>query len=68
MTYTSWGELQDVYNETLDAQGEVSIGSLTFAPSEILKQMNPLAYRVGLHDFAEAKGIDTDAFDDWFMS
>jgi len=30
------------------------------APSDVLKALDPIAYRVGFDDWADAEGIDTD--------
>lgn len=40
------------YDEWLDEiHGEVNIGHSTFSPSEILKELEPITYRVGFSDF-----------------
>lgn len=51
MNYTD-EEIEDMYREALDEQGNIRIGSLTYAPSQVLEAVDPIAYRVGLSDYA----------------
>lgn len=44
---------EEQYDEMLDEQGDVHIGSLTFSPSEIIKKLDPIAYRCGFNDIQE---------------
>lgn len=45
-------DMHDRYDEWLDEiYGEVSIGHSTFSPAEILKELEPITYRVGFSDF-----------------
>ena len=37
--------INEMVDEMLDEQGPVQIGNLTFYPSDIVKQMDPIAYR-----------------------
>ena len=37
--------INEMVDEMLDEQGPVKIGNLTFYPSDIVKQMDPIAYR-----------------------
>ena len=41
-----------------------SVAGILFAPSGILRECDPIAYRVGFHDWADAEGIDTDELED----
>jgi hypothetical protein len=43
----------EYYDEMLDEMGAVSVGTLEFMPSDILKNCDPIAYRVGLADFED---------------
>jgi hypothetical protein len=52
MTYTEEA-VEDMYREALDEQGDILIGSLSYAPSQVLEAVDPIAYRVGLSDFAD---------------
>jgi hypothetical protein len=45
-------ELEQLYDEILnDSYGEIKLGYLTFLPADIIKNCDPIAYRVGLSDF-----------------
>ena len=44
------------YDEWLDEQDEVKIGTLTYSPSWVLKRCDPIAYRVGYDDFIDFMG------------
>lgn len=35
-----------------------------FAPSDVLRELDPIAYRTGFHDWADAEGIETDDLED----
>ena len=48
------------YNEYLNSGEWASAGGQQFAPSDVLKALDPIAYRVGFDDWADAEGIDTD--------
>lgn len=51
---------KEMYDEALDEQGEVKIGTLTFYPSQILKECDPIAYRVGFSDWLDANELTID--------
>lgn len=52
MQYTD-EEVEDLYREALDEQGDILIGTLAYAPSQVLEAVDPIAYRVGLSDYAD---------------
>lgn len=45
--------IEELYDQALDEQGTIQIGSLTYYPSDVLKAVDPIAYRVGLSDFED---------------
>lgn len=47
------------YDDCINEQGEVIITGITFSPADILKEIDPTAYRCGLIDFVDAC-IDRD--------
>lgn len=51
---------KEMYDEALDEQGEVKVGTLTFYPSQILKECDPIAYRVGFSDWLDANELTID--------
>jgi len=46
-------EAYEAYDEYLDEQPDVVIGSLSYPPSRVLKLVDPTAYRVGFSEFLE---------------
>lgn len=57
----TWMEAEEAYDDLLDEiTGPVMVGGLEFVASRVLREMDPIAYRVGLHDFIDSEGIDSD--------
>lgn len=53
------------YDEFLnEVDGPFKIGHLTFDASRVLRELDPIAYRVGFFDWADAEDIDTDDLED----
>ena len=52
---------EDEYNESLDDMGEISVGNLTFYPSDILKNCDPIAYDVGFTEYQDFRREDIEA-------
>lgn len=51
LALTSW-ELEQAYNEMLDSTyGTVTIAGYEYDTSAALKQIDPIAYRVGMNDY-----------------
>ena len=46
-------QIEEMYCEALDEQGLISIGTLQYAPSEVLRKCDPIAYSVGLSEFED---------------
>ena len=45
-------EILLAYNEMLDETNpEIVIGSLRYSPSQVLREVDPIAYRVGLSEW-----------------
>ena len=57
-------EYGDQFDESLDDSiPEIEIGSLTYSPSHVLKNVDPVAYRCGLNDFVDRMDIeDSDEY------
>ena len=48
-------EIIEAYNEMLDETNpEIVIGSLRYSPSYVLREVDPIAYNIGLTDFQDA--------------
>jgi hypothetical protein len=50
----------DYYDSMLDSEGLVTVAGMIFYPSDVLKEMDPIAYRTNFNDYMDAIGIDTD--------
>ena len=46
-------ELYESFDDALDQQDPFKIGILTFYPSQILKNCDPIAYNLGLDEYAD---------------
>lgn len=65
MSYTAMSELVEAYREFLDEiEPEVTIAGCTFAPSAILEELDPIAFRCGYLEYADSLDIDTDELED----
>ena len=63
--YETMSEAIEAYDDMLNEIHEWPvIGGISFAPSDILRECDPIAYRVGFHDWIDAEGIDTDDLED----
>jgi hypothetical protein len=60
---TSWAAAKVSYDMMLDEGREVMVAGMQFWPSEILRRLDPIAYRTGLNDYLDAMGVDSDTFD-----
>jgi hypothetical protein len=54
----------DYYDSMLDSEGLVTVAGMVFYPSDVLKEMDPIAYRTNFNDYMDAIGIDTDELED----
>ncbi len=53
------------YDDMLDEVIEpMNFGSFSLYPSRVLREVDPVAYRVGFHDYMDSEGIDTDDLED----
>tara|TARA_R100000963_G_C4556796_1_gene47345 strand:+ start:122 stop:391 length:270 start_codon:yes stop_codon:yes gene_type:complete len=50
----SQADLEDMFDEMLDEEGEIHIGSLTYSKSWALKQLDPTAYRIGVGELEDS--------------
>ena len=50
------------YDDMLNESGSVVIGGIEFYPSDILKEMDPIAYDTNFNDYMDSIGVDTDDF------
>lgn len=65
MAFTKLSELLEEYRLFLDSDGAVvNIAGIEFTPSQILENLDPVAFRCGYLDFANSDGIDLDSLED----
>lgn len=60
---TSWAAAKVSYDMMLDNDSEIVVAGLQFWPSEVLRRLDPIAYRTGLNDYLDSMGVDSDTFD-----
>lgn len=53
-TRISERELHEMFDNILDESGPVKIGVLEYSPSDVLRSVDPTAYRCGVADFADS--------------
>jgi hypothetical protein len=46
-------QAREMYHETLDMDGPVRIGTLTYSVSHVLREVDPVAYRCNFNDFVD---------------
>ena len=61
MNITTMSEAIEAYDEMLD---ETHGDFMGMSASRILRECDPIAYRVGLLDWADAEGFDPDELED----
>lgn len=61
MNITTMSEAIAAYDEALDETHGEFMG---MSAARILRECDPIAYRVGFHDWADSEGIDTDDLED----
>lgn len=55
-------EIEQSYQDMLDdCYGDVLIGGLTYSTSVALQRVDPIAYRIGLSEYADALAEDAEA-------
>ena len=60
LDYISEADAEQLFDEVLDAEGPVMVAGIEFYPSQILKEMYPVAYNLGLGDYLDAWGLTTE--------
>jgi len=43
----------EMYDDLLDDDGPVRIGNLTYSASQVLREVDPVAYRCGFNDYVD---------------
>jgi len=59
-------EAFQLYDQMLnEVYPELSIGHSTFLPSTVLKELDPIAYRVGFSEYADSLAEDGEFVEGW---
>lgn len=53
-------DYEDQYCEALNDYGQIKIGSLTFYPADIIRELDSTAYRCGLIDYVDSLDKEDD--------
>lgn len=65
MNITTMSELLEEYRDFLDdCCPEVSVFGHTFEPSRVLEELDPVAFRQGYLEYADAVGVDINDLED----
>lgn len=63
--YETISETVEAYDAMLNEVHEwPTVAGINFAPSDILRSVDPIAYKSGWLDWCDAEGIDTDELED----
>lgn len=53
-------EAEEMFNQFLDEiYPEINIG-VTFSPSRVLKELDPIAYQCGLNDWLDSENLEVE--------
>lgn len=58
-------QLIECFDDALDQHEEIKVGYLTFYPSQVLKECDPIAYKLGLGDYADMIAQDGTFVEGW---
>lgn len=56
--FMSWEQVEEGFVDALDCGDMVKIGSLEYLPSYVLEAVDPIAYRIGLSEYADMLAED----------
>lgn len=63
--YETVSETVEAYDVMLNECHEwPNVAGINFAPSDILRSIDPIAYKCGWIDWCDSEGIDTDELED----
>lgn len=62
MDELTWNEAYERFDEYLSETCEpFRVGNLEYDPARVLREIDPIAYRVTFSEWADSEDIDTDA-------
>ena len=47
-------DVEQLFRDSLDEEGDVQVGCLTFQRSRIVEELDPVAFRCGVNDYVDA--------------
>lgn len=56
----SYEDYEEMFCQLLDEEGEIKICGVSFLRSEIIKEIDPIAYREAFMNYLDSIGVDTD--------
>ena len=56
--FMSWSEVEEGFKDALDCGDMVRIGSLEYLPSQVLEAVDPIAFRIGVSEYADVLAED----------
>lgn len=56
--FMSWSEVEEGFRDALDCGDMVRIGSLEYLPSQVLEAVDPIAFRIGVSEYADMLAED----------
>lgn len=52
---------KEQFDEMLnECYGEIRIGEITFSPSKVLEELDPIAYGCAYNDWTDSEGLEED--------
>jgi len=62
--YTTLSAALEAYDDYLDEVYDLASVGFSYAASRVLREVDPIAYRVGFWDWLDSEGIDSDDLED----
>lgn len=56
----NWREAEAAYDEMLNDEGSINLNGLEFSMADILRTLNPTAYKIGLFEYVECCGVNPE--------
>ena len=56
--FMSWEDVEEGFRDALDCDDMVKIGSLEYLPSQVLEAVDPIAFRIGVSEYADMLAED----------
>lgn len=63
--YANYDEAIDAYDEMLDVTMDIGDAGAYATAAEIVRNCDPIAYRVEFFDWLDSEGVDSDELDEY---